>query len=130
MTEFGNIKKANAEHKDVCFQIQKMSNFMLQSDVDVSETDSKNKQEACKVLVSSEKYKNEIDTSVFDWKKENAKWLKKRKKLKKPEILDDRGRGESLDIGKAKMIDRLCKGFKPAMLLSDDRNLKNKNKIQ
>ena len=54
VAEFGKIKKANAEHRDVCFQIQKMSNFMLQSDVDVSETDSKNKQEARKVLVSCE----------------------------------------------------------------------------
>ena len=79
---------------------------MLQSDVD-SETDSKNKQEALKVLVSCEKYEKEIHTSLYDWKKENSKWLKKRKKLKKPEILDDRGRGDSLDIGKAKMIERL-----------------------
>ena len=103
---------------------------MLQSDVNISEADSKNKQEARKILVSSENHENETDTSVFDWKKENAKWLKKRKKLKKPEILDERGRGDSLDIGKAKMIERLCEGFKPAMLLSDDGNLKNKNQFK
>ena len=51
------------------------------------------------------------------------------KKRKKPEVLDERGRGDSLDIGKGKMVERLCEGFKPAMLLSDDGNLKNKNQF-
>ena len=32
--------------------------------------------------------------------------------------------------GKAKMIERLCEGFKPAMLLSDNGNLKNKNQFK
>ena len=50
--------------------------------------------------------------------------------MKKPEALDERGRGDSLDIGKAKMVERLCEGFKPAMLLSDDGNLKNKNQFK
>ena len=28
------------------------------------------------------------------------------------------------------MVERLCEGFKPARLLSDDGNLKNKNKFK
>ena len=53
-----------------------------------------------------------------------------KKKLKKPEVLDERGRGDSLDIGRAKMVERLCEGFKPAMLLSDHGNMKNKNQFE
>ena len=76
-------KKANEEHRDVCFQIQKMANFMLSSEGEVSETDSKNKQEARKVLVACEQQEKETDTTVFEWKKENSKWFKKKKKIKK-----------------------------------------------
>ena len=57
--EFGKVKKANSEHIEVCFQIQKMANFMLSSDVEVSETDSKNKQDARKALVACEKHEEE-----------------------------------------------------------------------
>ena len=50
--------------------------------------------------------------------------------MKKPEIWDDGGRGESIDVGKAKMIERLCEGFKLAVLLSDNGNLKNENQFK
>ena len=69
--EFGKAKKANSEHRDVCFQIQKMANFMLSSDVDVSETDCKNKQDARQFLVACEQHEKETDDTVYDWKKEN-----------------------------------------------------------
>ena len=46
---------------------------MLESDVNISEADSKNKEEARKILVLSENHEKETDTSVFNWKKENAK---------------------------------------------------------
>ena len=43
------------------------------------------------------------------------------------EVLEERGTSESLDIGRAKMVERLCEGFKSSTLLSNDGNLKNKN---
>ena len=41
--------------------------------------------------------------------------------MKKAEDLDERGKSGSLDIGKAKMVERL---------LSEDGNLKNKNEFK
>ena len=128
--EFGKVKKANSEHIEVCFQIQKMANFMLSSDVEVSETDSKNKQDARKVLVACKQHEKETDTTVFDWKKENSKWLKKKKKVKKHELVEVGAGGEGTDVGKAKIIERLCESFKPTVLLSDDGNLKHKNQFR
>ena len=76
--EYMKAKKANEEHRDVCFQIQKMANFMLSSEGDVSETDSKNKQEARKVLVECEQKEKETETTVFEFKNENSSGLKRR----------------------------------------------------
>ena len=77
----------------------------------------KNKQEARKVLEACEQDEKETDTTVFDWKKENSKWLKKKKKVKKHEIIEVGAGGESIDVGKAKIIERLCEGFKSTVLL-------------
>ena len=41
--EFAKVDTANSEHTEVCFEIQRMVNFMLESEVDVSEADNKNK---------------------------------------------------------------------------------------
>ena len=67
---------------------------------------------------------------VWDWKKANSKWLKKKKKVKKPEIIEVEAGGESIDVGKAKIIERLCEGFKSTVLLSDDGNLQHKNQFR
>ena len=77
-----------------------------------------------------EKFEEETEDSVAKWRKENGKWFKKRRRVKKTEVPEERGRGESLDIGRAKMVERLCEGFKPSTLLSDDGNLKNKNEFK
>ena len=50
--------------------------------------------------------------------------------VEKTEVQQERGRGQSLDIGSSKMVERLCEGFKPSTLLSDDGNLKNKNEFK
>ena len=114
--EFDKIKQWNTEHRDICFQLQRMCNFMIEGEVTVGEVESANKQEARSIIVLSEKHEKDTDGSVIKWKKENAKWLKKRKRVKKTEAPEERGMGESLDIGKAKMVERLCEGFKPARL--------------
>ena len=98
--------------------------------MNIGEVESLNKQEAHKIMALSENHERETDASVIKWKKENAKWLKKRKKVKKAEALDERGKADSLDNGKAKMVERLCEGVKQARLLSDDGNLKNKNEFK
>ena len=43
---FENIKKANELHSARCFEIQQMCNFIIESEITVSETESNNKQEA------------------------------------------------------------------------------------
>ena len=50
--------------------------------------------------------------------------------MEKTEVQQERGRGQSLDIGRAKMVERLCEGFKPSTLLSDEGNLRNKNEFK
>ena len=76
--EFEKVKRWNTEHREVGFQLEKMYNFMLESEVNIGEVESTNKQEARKIMALSEKLK-ETDLTVLKWKKENAKWLKKRK---------------------------------------------------
>ena len=78
--EFEKVKRRNTEHREICFQFEKMCNFMLESEVNIGEVESKNKQEACKIMALSENHEKETDASVLKWKKENAKWLKERTK--------------------------------------------------
>ena len=54
--EFGKVKKANSDHIEVCFQIQKMANFILSANVEVIETDCRNKQDARNALVACERH--------------------------------------------------------------------------
>ena len=86
--EFAKVDTANSEHIDVCFEIQKMANFMLESDVDVSEADNKNKQDARKFLEASEQHEEQTDSTVLEWKKGNSKWFKKKKKRKNQELVE------------------------------------------
>ena len=90
-----------------------MCNFMIEAEVTVGAVESANKQEARRMMVLSEKHEEETDGCVSKWRKDNGKWFKKRKKVKKTEVLEEKGRGESLDIGRAKMVERLCERFKP-----------------
>ena len=127
---FDKIKKWNNEHSDTCFQLQRMCNFMIEAEVTVGAVESANKQEARSIMVLSEKHEVETDGGVSKWRKDNGKWLRKRKRVEKTEVQQERGRGQSLDIGRAKMVERLCEVFKPSTLLSDDGNLKNKNEFK
>ena len=67
---------------------------------------------------------------VWDWKKANNKWLRKKKKVKKQEIIEIGAGGEKIDGSKARIIERLCENFKPTVLLSDDGNLQHKNQFR
>ena len=107
----------------MCFQIQKMANFILSANVEISEACCKTKPDARKALLACDKYENETETLVWDWTKVNSKWLKKKKKVKKQEIIEVRKRGENVYVGKARIIERLCENFKPTVLLSDDGNI-------
>ena len=104
-----------------------MCNFIIESEITVGKTESNNKQEARRIMVMGEKFEEETEDCMAKWRKENGKWFKKRRRVKKTEVPEERGRGESLDIGRAKLVERICEGFKPSRLLSDDGNLKNKN---
>ena len=108
--EFDKIKKWNNEHRDTCFQLQRMCNFMIEGEVTVGAVESANKQEARSIIVLSEKHEEDTDGGVSKWRKDNGKWLRKRKRVRKTDALEERGRGKSLDIGKAKMVERLCEG--------------------
>ena len=64
--EFAKVDTANSEHIDVCFKIQKMANFMLESHVDLSEADNKIKQDARKFLEASEQHEEQTDSTVSE----------------------------------------------------------------
>ena len=74
----------------------------------MSAIESTNKQEARRIMAMGEKYEEETEDCVSKWRKGNGKWVKKRKTVKKTEVPEVRGRGKSLDIGRAKMVERLC----------------------
>ena len=95
-----------------------MCNFMIEVEVTVGPVESANMQEARSIIALSEKHEEDTDGAVSKWRKDNGKWLRKRKRVEKTEVLEERGRGKSLDIGRAKMVERLCEGFKPSTLLS------------
>ena len=67
---------------------------------------------------------------VWDWKKANNKWLRKKKKVKKQEIIEIGAGGENIDGSKVRIIERLCENFKPTVLLSDDGNLQHKKQFR
>ena len=86
---FDKIKKWNNEHSDTCFQLQRMCNFMIEAEVTVGAVESANKQEARSIMVLSEKHEEETDGGVSKWRKDNGKWLRKRKRVKKTEVLEE-----------------------------------------
>ena len=90
---FENIKKANELHSARCFEIQQMCNFIIESEITVDETESNNKQEARRIMVMGEKFEEETEDCVAMWRKENGKWFKKRRRVKKAEVPQERGRG-------------------------------------
>ena len=55
--------------------------------------------------------------------------MRKKKKVKKQEIIEIGAGGENIDGSKARIIERLCKNFKPTVLLSDDGNLQKKSQF-
>ena len=50
--------------------------------------------------------------------------------VEKQDLVEVGAGGEGTDVGKAKIIERLCESFKPTVLLSDDGNLKHKNQFR
>ena len=84
--------------------------------------------EAQSLLEQNVKHEKETDACVSKWRKQNAKWLRKRKRVEKTEapILEEKGRVQNKDISRAKMMEKLSESFKPTILLSDDGNLKAK----
>ena len=86
MEDVAKIKKANSDHLEACFTIQKMAKFIFSNNVGVSEDDGKTKQEARKALITFEKHKKETEALIWDWEKANIKWLKKQNKGRKQEI--------------------------------------------
>ena len=88
--------------------------------------------EARSLLEQNVKHEKETDACVSKWRRQNAKWLRKRKRVEKTEapIVEERGRVQNTDISRAKMMEKLSESFKPTILLSDDDNLKAKNEFK
>ena len=88
--------------------------------------------EARSLLEQNVKHEKETDACVSKWRRQNAKWLRKRKRVEKTEapIVEERGRVQNTDISRAKMMEKLSESFKPTILLSDDGNLKAKNEFK
>ena len=89
-----------------------MNTFILSANVDISEADCKTKQDARKAFEACERHEKEIEMLVWDWKKANNKYLRKKKKVKKQEIIDIGAGGENIDGSKAGIIKILSKNFR------------------
>ena len=63
---------------------------MIEAEVTVGAVESANKQEAWSIIVPSEKHEEDTDGGVSKWRKDNGKWLRKRKRVKKTEVLEER----------------------------------------
>ena len=96
----------------------------------VNEAGNKNKQDGRKFLEASEQHEEQTDFKVSEWRKEHSKWFWKKKKRKRQESVEVVVGGEGTDVGKAKLLERLCDSFKPTVILSDDGNLKQKNQFR
>ena len=71
------MKGWNEEHNTTCFNLEKVCNFISESD---STSESQNEKDARALLEKHVKDEKEIDGSVTKWRRENAKWLRKRKR--------------------------------------------------
>ena len=104
-----------------------MSSFIISNNPDTREEEDKVKQDARAALTKCEKDEAETDEKVKEWTKANKKWLKRKKKQKKQETGEVVVTGgESSEGAKKRLMEKLCKNFKPQFLLSDDGNLQAK----
>ena len=73
------------------------------------------------------KDEGEIEEKVNAWRKANKKWMKRKKKEKGKEKVENATRGEGPGGSKSRLVEKLCGDLKPNFLLADDGNLQNKN---
>ena len=101
---FDKVKIWNEEHNATCFNLEKMCNFIEESE---STMESKNVKEARSLLEQNVKHEKETDACVSKWRRQNAKWLRKRKRVEKTEapIVEERGRVQNTDFSRAKMME-------------------------
>ena len=94
---FDKVKIWNEEHKATSFNLEKMCNFIEESE---STMESKNIKEAHSLLEQNVKHEKETDACVSKWRRQNAKWLRKRKRVKKAEapIVEEREEGCRIGI--------------------------------
>ena len=126
---FEKVKGWNEEHNTPCFYLEKMCNFISESD---STSESQNAEDARALLEKNVKDEKDIYGSVTKWRRENAKWLRKRKRVEKTEVRigEERVRAQNTDISRANMMEKMSESFKPTTLLADDGNLKAKNEFK
>ena len=92
-------------------------------------SESQNATDARALLEKNVKDGKEIGVRVTKLWIDNAKWLRKRKRIEKMEVRtgEESGRVQNTDISKAKLMERTTESFRPTTLLADDGNLKAKN---
>ena len=69
--DFEKVKWQNTEHREICFQ--------LESEVNICEGESLNKQEARKIMALSENHERDTDASVINGRRETLSCLRKEK---------------------------------------------------
>ena len=69
----------------------------------------------------------ETEEKVNQWKKNNRKWLKRKKKDRGKEKVEVSTGGENSGGAKARLVEKLCDNLKSNFLLSDDGNLQAKH---
>ena len=103
IASFEKVKGWNEEFNTTCFDLQKMCNLISESE---SISESQNATDARSILEKNVKDEKEIDGRVTKWRRDNAKWLRKRKRIKKTEVRtrEESGRVQNTDISRAKIM--------------------------
>ena len=121
------MKQKVKEHFNLSHKIGCMANFIVKSRPEIAIQGDKIKEEAQAALDKCEKDEVETEEKVNQWKKNNRKWLKRKRKDRGKEKVEVSTGGENSGGAKDRLVEKLCGDLKPNCLLSDDGNLQAKN---
>ena len=121
------MKKKVKEHFNVTHEIGCMASFIVRTRPEVPIQGDKIKEEAQAARDKCKKDEVETEEKVNQWKKNNRKWLKRKKKDRGKEKVEVSTGGENSGGAKARLLEKLYDNLKPNFLLSDDGNLQAKN---
>ena len=127
LEDMDQMKQQIKEHRTFSHEIGCMASFIVECRPEVATQGDKIKEEAQAAFDKSVKDEREIEEKLNAWKRSNKKWLKRKKKEKGKEKIENATGGEGPKGSNSRLVEKLCRDLKPNFLLADDGNLQNKN---